>query len=152
MRKRAVVVVAACVYVLLRSFSQGKFPLLEPQTVAKNQAEGAGTHQLLELPLAVAQLLVHAEADLSALQRGDDLQLSVLVLDDVVLQHQTQDLARRNTTESLLSSIQHQYSKNIEQKKKESVSESYETKYNIFGVRKNIEIEMDSRITSKLFA
>lgn len=52
----------------------------------------AETHQLFELPLAVAELLIHAEAHLRALQGGDDLQLRVFVLDDVVLQHQTQDL------------------------------------------------------------
>lgn len=56
--------------------------------------EPAETHQLFELPLPVAELLVHPEADLRALQRGDDLQLRVFVLDDVVLQHQTQDLHR----------------------------------------------------------
>lgn len=55
---------------------------------------GAETHQLFELALTVAELLVHAEAHLRALQGGDDLQLRVFVLDDVVLQHQTQDLRK----------------------------------------------------------
>lgn len=50
------------------------------------------TYQFLQLSLSVAELLVHAQAHLSALQRGDDLQLGVFVLNDVVLQHQTQDL------------------------------------------------------------
>lgn len=50
------------------------------------------THQLFELSLAVAELLVHAEPHLRALQGGYDLQLSVFVLNDIVLQHQTQDL------------------------------------------------------------
>lgn len=88
-------------------FFQGEIPTVgtTEELVVKTQAEGPGTHQLLELPLPVAQLLVHAEADLSALQCGDDLQLSVLVLDDVVLQHQTQDLAscKHNSRSSLIS-------------------------------------------------
>lgn len=85
-----------CVCVRLQLFSLGKFPLLQTRNPVKYEAavggRGAGTHQLLQLPLSVAQLLVHAKANLSALQRGDDLQLRVVVLDDVVLQHQTQDL------------------------------------------------------------
>lgn len=52
------------------------------------------THQLLELPLPVAQLLVHALPHARALQGGDDLELGVVVVDDVVLQHQAQDLPR----------------------------------------------------------
>lgn len=55
------------------------------------------THQLFELPLPVTQLLVHVKAHRSALQGGDDLQLGVLVLDDVVLQHQAQDLKHTHT-------------------------------------------------------
>lgn len=52
----------------------------------------AVSHQFFEFSLSVAELLVHTEAHLGALQGGDDLQLGVFVLDDVVLQHQTQDL------------------------------------------------------------
>lgn len=48
----------------------------------------ARTYQLLQLPLPVAQLFVHALAHICALQRGDDLQLGVIVVDDVVFQHQ----------------------------------------------------------------
>lgn len=51
-------------------------------------------HQLLQLPLPVAQLLVHALPRARALQGRDDLQLRVVVVDDVVLQHQAQDLPR----------------------------------------------------------
>lgn len=68
-----------------------------PLQLRASRRVGAETHQLFELPLPVAELLVHPEADLRALQRGDDLQLRVFVLDDVVLQHQTQDL-HRNTS------------------------------------------------------
>lgn len=49
-------------------------------------------YQLLQLPLPVAQLFVHAFAHVCALQRGDDLQLGVVVVNDVVFQHQAQDL------------------------------------------------------------
>lgn len=56
------------------------------------------THQFFELSLSVAELFVHAEAHLSALQRGDDLQLGIFVLNDVVLQHQTQDLDKHINT------------------------------------------------------
>lgn len=58
------------------------------------------THQFFELSLSVAELFVHAEAHLSALQCGDDLQLGVFVLNDVVLQHQTQDLDTHVNTQS----------------------------------------------------
>lgn len=54
----------------------------------------ARSHQLLQLPLPVAQLLVHALPHARALQGRDDLQLRVVVVDDVVLQHQAQDLPR----------------------------------------------------------
>lgn len=57
-------------------------------------AHWVGAHQLLQLPLPVAQLLVHALPHVRALQRGDDLQLGVVVVNDVVLQHQAQDLRK----------------------------------------------------------
>lgn len=62
------------------------------------------THQLFELSLSVTQLLVHAQADLRALQGRDDLQLSVLILYNVVLQHQAQDLFHtcKHTHETVL--------------------------------------------------
>lgn len=50
------------------------------------------THQFFEFSLSVAELLIHAQAHLGALQGGDDLQLGIFVFDDIVLQHQTQDL------------------------------------------------------------
>lgn len=57
-------------------------------------SHGAGLwpYQLLELPLPVTELLVHALAHTRALQGRDDLQLGVVVVNDVVLQHQAQDL------------------------------------------------------------
>lgn len=67
--------------------------------VKHHEAEREETHQLLKLPLPVAELLIHAEADLSAFQCGDDLQLRVVVLDDVVLQHETQDLGQGSRTQ-----------------------------------------------------
>lgn len=73
-------------------FPKGNFHCYNCRTRWNTRLEGAGTYQLLQLPLSVAQLLVHAKANLSAFQCGDDLQLCVVVLDDVVLQHQTQDL------------------------------------------------------------
>ncbi len=62
---------------------------------------GAVTHQFFQLSLSIAELLVHAEAHLCALKGGDDLQLGVFILNDVVLQHQTQDLDTHVSTYSL---------------------------------------------------
>lgn len=69
---------------------------------------GVGTHQLFELSLSVAELLVHAEPHLGALQGGDDLQLGVFIFNDVVLQHQTQDLETCHAQVKAADILKHQ--------------------------------------------
>lgn len=66
------------------------------------------THQLFELSLSVAELLVHAEPHLGALQGGYDLQLGVFIFNDVVLQHQTQDLETYHAQVKAADILKHQ--------------------------------------------